>query len=183
MAQCHKKLHHYQEALDCLYKVETMQPDNLNLLLQIGQCLASLHMYDKALSYFFKVEYMETAPANAQRAIGWCYFMTGKYAEAARFFDKLQQADEVLTSDWLNAGHVYLAQNNIPKALECYRQAESHCQSHDEFIQLYLADKEALLQQGISEENIYLVEYALTQKSPSSVLLNTWKTEEGDFVS
>ena len=30
MAQCHKKLHHYQEALDCLYKVETMQPDNLN---------------------------------------------------------------------------------------------------------------------------------------------------------
>ena len=47
-AQCHKKLHHYQEALDCLYKVETMQPDNLNLLLQIGQCLASLHMYDKA---------------------------------------------------------------------------------------------------------------------------------------
>ena len=157
MAQCHKKLHHHQEALDCLYKVETMQPDNLNLLLQIGQCLASLHMYDKALSYFFKVEYMETASANAQRAIGWCYFMTGKYAEAARFFDKLQQADEVLTSDWLNAGHVYLAQNNIPKALECYRQAENHCQSHDEFIQLYLADKEALLQQGISEDNIYLV--------------------------
>ena len=91
------------------------------------------HVRQSFVFIFFKVEYMETAPANAQRAIGWCYFMTGKYAEAARFFDKLQQADEVLTSDWLNAGHVYLAQNNIPKALECYRQAESHCQSHDEF--------------------------------------------------
>jgi tetratricopeptide (TPR) repeat protein len=99
-------------------------------------------------------EYSKNLAAIALRAY---HFMTGKYAEAARFFDKLQQADEVLTSDWLNAGHVYLAQNNIPKALECYRQAENHCQSHDEFIQLYLADKEALLQQGISEENIYLV--------------------------
>lgn len=157
MAQCYKRQQQYQEALECLYKIETMQPENLNLLLQIGQCLANLRMYDKALTYFFKVEYLDKAPANAQRAIGWCYFMTGKYDEAVRFFDKLLHSDESQSSDWLNAGHVYLAQNNIRQALECYRHVESNCQTHDEFMKLYLADKNALLEQGIPEENIYLV--------------------------
>ena len=134
-----------------------MQPENLNLLLQIGQCLANLRMYDKALTYFFKVEYLDKAPANAQRAIGSCNFMTAKYDEAVRFFDKLLHSDESQSSDWLNAGHVYLAQNNIRQALECYRHVESNCQTHDEFMKLYLADKNALLEQGIPEENIYLV--------------------------
>ena len=41
--------------------------------------------------------------------------MTGKYAEAARFFDKLQQADEVLTSDWLNAGQYIWHKTIYPK--------------------------------------------------------------------
>ena len=157
MAQCNKRQQQYQKALECLYKIESMQPENLNLLLQIGQCLANLRMYDKALTYFFKVEYLDKAPANAQRAIGWCYFMTGKYDDANRFFDKLLRSDESQSSDWLNAGHVYLAQNNIQRALECYRHVESTCKTHDEFMKLYLADKAALLEQGILEENIYLV--------------------------
>lgn len=157
MAQCYKRLNQYKEALDCLYKVEAMQPENLNLLLQIGQCLATLHIYDKALAYFFKVEYLDKVPANAQRAIGWCYFMTGKYNEAIRFFEKVQQTDKVQVSDWLNAGHVYLVQNNIQKALQYYRKAEKLCSTHDEFLELYLADKEVLLERGIAKENIYLV--------------------------
>ena len=43
------------------------------------------------------------------------------------------------------------------KLEKCYRHVESNCQTHDEFMKLYLADKNALLEQGISEENIYLV--------------------------
>ena len=83
--------------------------------------------------------------------------MTGKYDDANRFFDKLLRSDESQSSDWLNAGHVYLAQNNIQRALKCYRHVESTCKTHDEFMKLYLADKAALLEQGILEENIYLV--------------------------
>ncbi len=157
MAQCYKRMHLYEEALEYFQKVETMQPDNLNLLLQIGQCLATLRRYDKALSYFFKVEYLEKAPANAQRAIGWCYFMTGKYDDSLRFYNKLTSTDKAQTSDWLNTGHVYLAQGNIPKAIEAYKEAEKLCESHDAFLKLFLADKEALLEQHISQENIYLI--------------------------
>lgn len=157
LAQCHKRMHAYEQALEYFRKVEEMQPDNLSLLLQIGQCLATLRLYDKALSYFFKVEYLEKAPENAQRAIGWCYFMTGQYEKALNFYQKLLQTASPQTSDFLNTGHVYTALGNIPQAIECYRMAEKQCKTHEEFIQLYLADKEALTEQHIPEETIYLM--------------------------
>lgn len=157
LAQCYKRTKQYEKSLEYFQKAETMQPENLNLLMQIGQILATLHKYDKALAYFFKVEYLEKSPANAQRAIGWCYFMTGKYEDAIRFYEKLLSTNDMQTSDWINLGHVYLAQGNIPKAIENYRKAEKNCGSHDAFLKLYMADKPALLEQDITEENIYLI--------------------------
>ena len=100
---------------------------------------------------------LDKTPANAQRAIGWCYFMTGKYEDALRFYRKLQETDEVQLSDWLNAGHVYLASNRIPEALECYRKAEADCKTHEDFIKIFLADKEALQEQNVPEDNLYLI--------------------------
>ena len=157
LAQCYKRMHDYEKALDYFYRVEAIQPDNLSLLLQIGQCLAAERDYSKALQYFFKVEYLDKTPDNARRAIGWCYFMTGKYEDALRFYEKLLQSEEVQTTDWLNTGHVYTAMNLIPKALECYREVEKRTVIHSEFMKIYLADKEALLEQGVTEENIYLI--------------------------
>ena len=157
LAQCYKRSGDYEKALTYFQRVEEAQPENLNLLLQIGQCLAILRQYDKALAYFFKVEYLEKAPANAQRAIGWCYFMTGKYAEAHRFYEKLLESNETQTSDWLNNGHVYTAEKNIPKALECYREVMKNCKTHDDFLKLYLSDKEAMQEQGVSETTIHLI--------------------------
>lgn len=83
--------------------------------------------------------------------------MTGKYQEAHRFYQKLEENNEAQTSDWLNNGHVYLVEKNTPKALECYREVMKSCKTHDDFLKLYLADKEVLLEQGISETNIYLI--------------------------
>ena len=157
LAQCYKHMHDYPKALEYFEKVKEIQPDNLNLLLQIGQCLATQRMYDQALTYFFKVEYLDKTPVNARRAIGWCYFMTGKYEEALRFYQKLLQTDDAQASDWLNAGHVYLAQKNIPKALEHYRQAESMCETHEKFVNLFQADKEALTERQVQEETLCII--------------------------
>ena len=83
--------------------------------------------------------------------------MTGKYEDALRFYKKLLQIPEAQTSDWLNTGHIYTAMNQIPKAIECYRKVEKRTSSRDEFLKIYLNDKDALLEQGVTEENIYLI--------------------------
>ena len=83
--------------------------------------------------------------------------MTGKYPEAHRFYEKLKESNEIQVSDWLNNGHVYAAEKNIPKALECYGEVMKSCKTHDDFLKMYLADKEVLLERGITETTIYLI--------------------------
>ena len=157
LAQCHKRTKNFEKAIHYFQQVEKLEPDNLNLALQIGQCLATLRSYDQALSYFFKVEYLGKTPENARRAIGWCYFMTGQYDKAACFYEKIINQSTPKAEDWLNYGHVYFLKNEIPKAVECYNKTASKCASHDEFVKLFLSDKNTLLEQGISEESIYIM--------------------------
>lgn len=157
LAQCYRKQANYPKTLEYYQKVEAAQPDNLNLLLQIGQCLVGLHRYNEALAYFFKVEYLEKNPTNARRAIGWCSFVTGKYEEARKYYDLLLQAPKPKMQDWMNAGHVYQSLGHTEKAVEYYKKAQQQCSSHNEFIALYLEDKDSLLAQGFTEEDIYIL--------------------------
>ena len=60
-------------------------------------------------------------------------------------------------NDWLNSGHVYLAMGNIPQALTHYRKAQAGCESEEDFIALFLADKAALESQKVAESQIYLI--------------------------
>lgn len=111
MAQCYRKEGNYQQALEYYNKVEQVQPDNLNLTLQIGQCLMALERYDEALAYFFKVEYLDKKPQNARRAIGWCSFITGNHQQAKKYYDLLMSESKPIMEDWMNAGHVYYILN------------------------------------------------------------------------
>lgn len=157
LAQCYKRVQDYPKALSFFKHIEAMQPEDLNVLMQIGQCLVEQRKYGEALNYFFKVEYLNENPVYAWRAIGWCYFMQHKYEDAARIYEKLCASDEVRPSDFLNAGHVCLIRNTVAKALEHYRQAKDLCQSYDEFIGIYQADKDIMLEHGITEEYFYLI--------------------------
>lgn len=157
LAQCYKKEGNYEKALEYYKKVEQAQPDNLNTALQIGQCLMELERYDEALAYFFKVEYLDKKPQNARRAIGWCSFITGKYQEAKKYYDLLISESKPGVQDWMNAGHVYYALEDTEKAIDYYRKAQSLCGSHDEFIKLYMTDKNDLLKQGFNKVDLFIL--------------------------
>ena len=157
LAQCYRRTEQYDKALEYQYKIVGLQPENLNMLLQTGQSLALLGNFDEALKFFYKVEYLGNTPENAQRAIGWCYFMSGKLDKALDIYQKIISHIEPNSNDWLNMGHVYFAKNEISKAIECYKKVDEKCKSHDEFLSLYLKDKKALKEQGITEDNIYLM--------------------------
>lgn len=157
LAHCYKLSGDFSKATQVFQRVLAFDPDNLNTLMQVGQCLAAQKEYAEAIKLFFKVEFLESHPEKARRAIGWCYFMSGKYEEAIRMYEKLLALEKPQANDWLNSGHVYLAMGQVPQALEHYRKAAADCASTEEFISLFLADKEALSTQGISDCQIYLI--------------------------
>lgn len=157
LAQCYKKEGNYEKAVEYYKKAEQVQPNNLNLALQIGQCLMELERYDEAMAYFFKVEYLDEKPQNARRALGWCNFITGKHQEAKKYYDLLTAEPKPIREDWMNAGHVYYILGETEKAIEFYRKAQSMCVDHDEFVNLYLSDKDDLLKQGINKVDIFIL--------------------------
>lgn len=157
IAQCYKKGGNYEEAVTYYKKVEQVQPDNLNLALQIGQCLLELNRYEEAATYFFKIAYIDPGSKNAVRGIAWCLFIMGKHEEAKKYYSLLVDEPQPSVEDWMNAGHVYYLLGEAAQAIDCYRQAQRLCESHSAFLKCYQADKEALLKQGMSETDFYLL--------------------------
>ena len=144
------------QALTYYRKVEAVQPDNLNIALQIGQCLTRLENYAEALSYFYKVEYLEKNPNKARRAIAWCSFLTGKYEESLKYYRQLTSESSAKAEDWMNTGHVYRACGNMQEAIKHYQKAHDFFSNHSEFIRMFLKDQAVLEAQGISSEDIHI---------------------------
>ena len=157
LAQCHKLNGDLSKALEYYRKVESVQPDNLNIALQIGQCLARMENHAEALAYFYKVEYLEKNPNNARRAIAWCSFVSGKYEEAKKYYQLLLEQPSSKAHDWMNMGHVYFSMHQIKQAVVHYQKARSFEESHSAFIKKFEKDQNALLAQGLNEEDIRIM--------------------------
>ena len=157
LAQCHKLNGDLTQALEYYRKVEAVQPDNLNIALQIGQCLARMENHAEALAYFYKVEYLEKNPDNARRAIAWCSFVSGKYEEAKKYYQLLLEQPSPKAHDWMNMGHVYFSMHEIKQAIVHYQKARSFEESHSAFIKKFGKDRNALLAQGLKEEDIRIM--------------------------
>ena len=157
LAQCYKLNGNLEKALEYYRKVESVQPDNLNIVLQIGQCLARMENYTDALAYFYKVEYLEKNPDNARRAIAWCSFVSGKHEEADKYYRMLTESAGAKAQDWMNAAHVHFVNRRIPLAIEHYRKAQETENRHSDFIDKFNKDRNALLSQGLSEEDLSIM--------------------------
>ena len=105
----------FDAALEYYHRVETIQPENHNVLFYTASCLAEQKRYEDALQYFFKLDFLENNCMKAWRGIGWCSFVSGKHEQAMKYYDKLL-ASKPLATDYLNAGHVAWVLGNIEKA-------------------------------------------------------------------
>lgn len=156
LATCYRHTQQLEKALECYRKVEEMQPDNKTILFQMGICLGSLEQYDAALQLFFKLDYLENNNTKAWRAIGWYSLVNGKIEQAQRYLLKVLDFQPT-TSDYLNAGHAAWIQKQLEKAVGYYKEAAALYNNRDAFLKQFEKDKDILLQQGISEDDIPLV--------------------------
>ena len=154
-AQCLRILGEPQEAFKLLLEAEKNSSDNLSLQIQIGDCLVDLKRYDEALTRFFKVDYLKPDYPKAWRAIGWCAFLAGRYDRSIEYYNKLI-ASKPTGNDCLNAGHAYLVEGNIQRAVYLYRQS---CDliGKEAFETEFDKDRPILTAKGISQDDFPLL--------------------------
>lgn len=156
LAICHRLNRNYPAALEYYKKVEEAAPEDVNVIFHIGSCLAELGQYEEALNYFFKLDFIESNCVKAWRGIGWCSFVSQKYEQAMKYYEKIIE-QKPLAIDYMNAGHAAWATGDIPKAAAFYGKSITASGSREHFLEMFRKDVNALLKQGIQEEDIPLM--------------------------
>ena len=156
LAICYRLNRNYQVAITYYKKVEEAAPEDTNVTFHIGSCLAELGQYEEALNYFFKLDFIENNCIKAWRGIGWCSFISQKHEQAMKYYEKIIE-QKPLAIDYMNAGHVAWVMGDIQKASVFYGKAITASGNRERFLEMFHKDEEALLTQGIREEDIPLM--------------------------
>jgi tetratricopeptide (TPR) repeat protein len=154
-AQCYRLTGKPESALELLLQAEKRDADNLSLQIQIGDCLVDLKRYDDALTRFFKVDYLKPDYPKAWRAIAWCAFLAGRTDRAKEYYNKLLAAKPT-GNDCLNAGHTWLADGDIQRAVSLYRQSRDKL-GVETFESEFDKDRAILIEKGIREQDFPLL--------------------------
>ena len=156
LATCYRMNHDCAIALDYYRKVEVITPENHNVVYFIASCLAEMNNYEEALNGFFKLDFLESNSVRAWRGIAWCSFVIDKYEQALKHYLKIIEV-EPKAVDYLNAGHVAWAMNDIKKAAAFYEEAAGMFDSKDTFVDMFYKDKDYLANKGIEEDELSLM--------------------------
>lgn len=157
LATCYRLSHQYEKALEFYRHVEQIRPNNATIIYYTGTCLAALGRYEEALQHFFRLDLQEEHCIRAWRAIAWCSLLSGRWPQAAKYYERIPE-EERCADDELNAGHTAWVSGDLPAAVEHYRKAASRYGSQTQFRQAFDRDRATLIDLGIAEEDIPLME-------------------------
>lgn len=156
LAACYRQLKDYATAVELYNKALEVEPENQNLLMLTANCLAQMGEHLEALKLFFKLDYLHPGNLKTMRAIGWCLFVSNQIEKAENYCRKVLAMTPQAT-DYLNAGHIAWVAGHMNVAAEFYTKANEACGSHNEFLQLFAADRDELTVRGISQDDITLM--------------------------
>lgn len=158
IAACFKALKKIDKALEYYYEADKLSQDNVSINLNIGHCLLEMGKTEDALKSYYKVYYLEPSSPRIWRPIAWCLFLTGNYEQSHIFYDKIVQ-EKPTSIDFLNLGHLYFAEGNIPQAISMYKKSIIIDEkiTIDNFLENFNADEAVLLSLGIKKSNIALL--------------------------
>lgn len=158
LAACCRLSGNFERALGYYRRIEEQEPESAAVASHIGNCLLMLDRFDEAVKAFYKADYLSGSTAQSLRRLAWAQLCAGSFDAAAASYGKLIAGSDTTAEDFLNAGHLSLAVNNLSRAVDNY----SACvRMHGNKFTLYLnsmrADTPTLLKLGINPDIIPLI--------------------------
>lgn len=133
-----------EDAAGYYSRLQDMLPDDKAVALNLGNVYAEMEMYPEAINQYYKVTFLDEQSLRPVRPLAWCLFVTGDYERSLRYFDRLL-AENPTADDYLNMGHLALAMNDMPKAIDYYRQSVTGSDGSIETFTRKLSDDEKFL--------------------------------------
>ena len=80
-----------------------------------------LERYDEAVKAYFKSEYLAPDSTKALRPLAWCLLVTGDIERSRKYYEKVIERTEPQAVDYLNLGHLSIADGKYKEAMNFYR--------------------------------------------------------------
>ena len=117
--------------------------------MNIGHCHLELENYKEAIKNYYKVEFLDEKSTRAWRPLAWCLLLSGDFDQSSGYYSKILN-DNPTAEDYLNMGHLALAQSNISKAIESYKLSiDNKCTNVDWLIDSLKKDEKYLTKIGV----------------------------------
>lgn len=149
IAACYKSLNNPQKALRYYERVASIKGDDLAVTMNIGHCYLELGEYKEAIKNYYKVEFLDEKSTRAWRPLAWCLLLSGDYEQSSGYYHRVLN-DNPNAEDFINMGHLALAQGDISKAIESYKKSlGSEGFGVDNLIESLKADEVYLVKIGV----------------------------------
>ncbi len=157
LAACHRLLVHNSEALDYYQRLAKFYPEDVALAMNIGHTLLEAGREKEAAEAYFKADFLSGNSSRAWRPLAWTLLKTKDFAGARKYYERIL-SDAPTAEDYLNMGHLELAENNFKEAVDFYKfYIDLGDRSIDDFIKAFSNDKETLVNIGVDTTLIPLV--------------------------
>lgn len=162
IALVHRVMGNPAKALEYFMRVEAKTPDDLNVALNIGHCLLELGRYREAMKYYYKVEFIGGGSPRIWRPLAWCAFLNRDFDQSRKYYDCLIKESTPNASDYLNMGHLAVANGDYRDAMNYYKlKMSADGESVDRLVESVKADIPALATAGVDTGILPLVIDAL----------------------
>lgn len=154
LAFVNKKSENYRKAFECYSKLLENDHENLNLLVNTAFCALEAGDISTALQHYYHANYLDPENLNILRAIAWAELLNHNVEKSEKYYGQILSISEDVI-DYLNAGHLYLAKKDYPKAIEMYKKAVGT--DLKEFESAYLKDMDLLNKIGVDSLSAHIL--------------------------
>ncbi len=158
IAACHRSLGHTKKALEYYKRVENSKSGDLSIALNMGHCYLELGNYEEAIKCYYKVEFLDEKSNRAWRPLAWCLLLSKDFSQSKNYYDKILN-DNPTFEDFLNMGHLALAQGQIQDAINYYKKSIKDNKSEiEKLLKSLNEDQKHLEEMGI---NVSMIPYII----------------------
>ncbi|MDE6367822.1 MAG: tetratricopeptide repeat protein, partial [Muribaculaceae bacterium] len=155
LASAYRRLGQYASAISVTQRLAKLQPDDLNIAVNLGRLYILAEDYDAAINQLHKAEFINPENVKPLRPLAWALFINRQFDESQAYYDRIISSDPT-ADDLLNFGHLAWAQRRLGEAINYYRLSAERS-SADKLIETIRADARYLSLAGINVDEMPLV--------------------------
>ena len=163
LGNCYRASGDFGQALRYYEELEPMAPEDIRLLLRLSECYLQVKNYDKAFDKLYKADYLSPESGVALRALAWCSLLTGQMEKACQYYEKIV-AGNATSEDYLNAGHAFWLQGQMPKAVDFYKESLKVSKTDFAPVNFFGDDARILVEKGKTLTDLHLMIDILNKK-------------------